>query len=92
MAFRYRKGIRVSYQRQGFIYFTSKRIGELPKEQQEKILAHCKRIGGADYSEALLAFMTREIGLESVCRRFHVSESTLKRKVKRYYEEFPQDF
>ena len=90
MAFRYRKAIRVSYQRQGYIYFASKRFGELTEGQQKKIIDHCKRIGGEDYWEALFAFMTREIGLQTACRRFYVSESTLKRKIRRYYEEFPE--
>ena len=48
MAFRYRKAIRVSYQRQGYIYFASKRFGELTEGQQKKIIDHCKRIGGED--------------------------------------------
>ncbi len=36
--FRYKKSIPVSYERQGYIYFTSLLYWELPKRTQEKIL------------------------------------------------------
>ena len=47
--FRYKKSIPVSYERQGYIYFTSLLYWELPKRTQEKILNLCIAAGKENY-------------------------------------------
>jgi len=87
--FRYKAGICVSYERQGYIYFASLLYRELPEKSRETIRELCRQAGG-DYWEALLAFVTTDAGAEYVCRRHYLSRSTLYRAVRRYYEGFPE--
>lgn len=85
--FRYKKGIRVSYARQGYIYFTSLLYPELTEAERERIRKICRKAGG-EYAGALLEFVTTEAGADKVCRKHYLSRSTLYRAVRRYYETF----
>lgn len=87
--FRFKKSVPVSYDRQGFIYFTSKLYQELPKKKQTKILNLCLECGG-EYSQALFEFVTTDSGATNVCMQYHLSRSTLERAVRKYYERFPK--
>lgn len=87
--FRYKKSINVPYDRQGYIYFLSRSYRELPERRQEGIRKLCEECGG-EYSQALLEFVTTSAGAAAVCLRHHLSESTLERVVKKYYEAFPR--
>ena len=87
--FRYKRSIKVPYERQGYIYFASLRFAELPTWQQDKIRALCDKCGG-EYAGALLEFVTTDMGAVAVCMRHHLSQSTLERAVKKYYEAFPK--
>ena len=84
MRFRYKRGIPMDYEEQGYIYFTSRRYRELPGQQQEKIRRLCREAGG-DYAEALFEFVTTDSGAVEVCGKYFLSESTLERAVKKYY-------
>lgn len=57
--FRYKKSIPVSYEWQGYIYFTSLLYWELPKRTQEKILNLCIAAGKENY-QALFEFVTTD--------------------------------
>ena len=87
--FRYKKSIPLSYERQGYIYFTSRKYKELTARQQARIDEVCRRAGG-DYAEALKEFVTTDRGEVSICMRHYLSKTTLGRCVKRYYLEFPE--
>ena len=87
---RYKKSIPVSYERQGYIYFTSLLYRDLPARAQQKILNLCLEAGG-EYYQALMEFVTTDAGATSICMRHHISPSTLERVVRRYYERFPQN-
>ena len=89
--YRYKKSVGGSYQRQGYIYFTSLQYRNLPEWRREKLRELCKRAGG-EHWEALLEYMTTETTPESVCQRFYLSRSTLHRIVRTYYKEFPRNF
>ena len=86
--FRYKKSVPVSYDRQGYVYFTSRLYRELPTRRQERIIGLCQRCGG-EYGQALFEFVTGGAGAEVVCARHHLSRSTLERAVRRYYRNFP---
>lgn len=86
--FRYKSGINVSYNRQGYIYFTSRRYNELPPEEQQEIISLCLASGG-EYYQALFEFVTTDVTATALCLRHHVSKSTLYRCVRKYYEGFP---
>lgn len=87
--FRYKKGIGVSYNRQGYIYFASRMYRELPVGKRKKLEALCDQCGGEN-SRALLDFVTTDAGADVVCDRHYLSRSTLHRMVRRYYREFPE--
>lgn len=87
--FRYKPGIPVSYERQGYIYFASLLYRELPERSQEKIRELCRQAGGA-YWEALLELVTTGAKADHVCQSHHLSRSTLERAVRKYYRAFPK--
>lgn len=86
--FRYKRSIDVSYERQGYIFFTSRMYKSLPEKRQRKIQALCTMHGG-EYAGALMDFVTTDMGATAVCLRHSLSRSTLERAVRRYYEGFP---
>ena len=90
MAFRYKKGIRVPYKRQGYIYFTMLAVRDLPREKQEKMRRLCMEAAGAQHFDALWDLLTCEDGYVAVSLRHNVSQETLFRLRKRFYEGFPE--
>ena len=88
--FRYKAGIRVSYKRQGYIYFTSLRYDELPEVKQREIRRLCRECGG-QYSKALFTAVTTETSIDLICDTHYISRETLKRMKKAYYERFPKE-
>ena len=88
--FRYKRGVKVDYDRQGYIYFVSRMYKNLPPEDQQVILNLCLECGG-EYYQALFQFVTTDAGATSVCVQHHLSRSTLERVVRRYYEHFPRE-
>ena len=57
--FRFKSGVKVDYNRQGYIYFTSRLYKDLPEEDQRVILNLCLEHGGESY-QALLEFVTTD--------------------------------
>lgn len=88
--FRYKRSINLSYERQGYIYFASLLYYELPAPARKKILDLCTAIGGREYSKPLLEFVTTNASATRICLKHHLSEASLYRYVKRYYESFPK--
>ena len=89
--FRIKKSVAVSPNRQGYIYFKSLLYPELPRHQQQTIIDLCRECGG-EYYVALFQFVTTDEGAMAICIRHHLSQSTLERVVKKYYEQFPANF
>lgn len=87
--FRFKSGIRVSYNRQGYIYFASLLFGEMTAADQKKIRTLCLRCGG-EYGEALMEFVTTDADATYISRKYNISRETLHRCVRRYYERFPK--
>ena len=86
--FKFRRGIRLSYERQGYIYFLCRRFSTLPKAQRDEIRALCRSAGG-QYERALWRCVTTGAGMQRICNEEHVSTATLYRCLKRFYEGFP---
>ena len=86
--FKFKPGINVSYERQGYIYFKSLSYATLPKSEKEAIDELCQRVSG-EYKDALFKFVTTDISATKICMENYLSKATLYRLVKRYYEEFP---
>ena len=47
--FRFKSGVKVDYNRQGYIYFTSRLYKDLPEEDQRVILNLCLEHSGESY-------------------------------------------
>lgn len=89
MAFRFKKSVKVDYNMQGYIYFTSRLYKRLPEREQRKILNLCLEAGG-EYYQALFEFVTSDVGATAVCMKHFLSQSTLERVVRKYYSLFAQ--
>lgn len=87
--FRMKTGIPVPYNEQGYIYFVSRMYNALPVAEQEKICRLCRECGGA-YSDAVFEFVTTDQGITNISRKYFVGESTLRRKVRKYYIGFSE--
>lgn len=88
--FRFKSGVNVRYNRQGYIYFVSLLYRDLDVMGKRKIRELCKEHGG-EYSKALFEFVTTDTTATAICMRHHISKSTLYRAVRKYYENFPMN-
>ena len=86
--FRYKSGISLDYDRQGYVYFLSKNYKILPPWDQEKIRNLCCMVG-RQYWKAVLEFVTTDANATYIEHRHNISKATLYRMVRSYYEEFP---
>lgn len=85
--FRFKRGIPVDYDLQGYIFFYSRRYRRLPLKDRRRIEGLCMEAGGEHY-QALLEFVTTDSGAVAVCTKHYISQSTLERAVRRYYLAF----
>lgn len=88
--FRFKSGVNVDYNRQGYIYFVSRLFKELPQAEKQKILNLCMLCGG-EYYQALFEFVTTDVTATALCMKYYISRATLYRAVRKYYEEFQQN-
>ena len=86
--FRYRSGIKVDYDRQGYIYFISRLFDDLSYRDKEKIRKLCEKCAGEE-APALLEYVTTDASATAICIKHYVSKSNLYRAVRKYYENFP---
>lgn len=87
--YRYKRGVKADYNRQGYVYFVSRRFEHLTPTRQRKIRELCADAGG-EYEDALFEFVTTDTTATAICMKHYVSKATLYRAVKRYYEAFPE--
>ena len=88
MSFRKLRGVNRSHKEQGLIYFTCMNYDKQPKETQEKIRRLCRECGG-EHEKALFALITREnISVPWLEQEYHVSDSVLYERRKRFYERW----
>ena len=87
--FRYKRGVKADYNRQGYIFFVSRQYRKLDAEAQKKIRDLCTECGG-EYHRALFEFVTTDASATALAMRHHMDRATLYRKVRKYYESFPK--
>lgn len=87
--FRFKRGVKADYDRQGYIYFVSRMYKDLPAEDRKKILNLCLECGGEHY-QALFEFVTTDASATALAMKYYLSKKTLYRAVRRYYESFPK--
>lgn len=86
--FKRKRSIRLSYYRQGLIYFLCANYSSLPKLYRDAIDRICSETGG-DYRDALFAVLTeKERNTSSVSMQYFVSNKRLFNLRARFYEEF----
>lgn len=85
--FRYKSGIKVAYNRQGYIYFASLLYKDLPEETRAEMDKLINKSAGR-FAPALKEFVTKDETAEFICQKHHITRSTLYRIVRRYYENF----
>lgn len=89
--FRYKRGINVPYEMQGYIHFCCRRFYDLPTQRQDAIWDLCRKAGG-EHTDALFEFVTTQDTATAICQRhFIASRTSLYRVVKRFYESWPDD-
>lgn len=83
--FKKRRGIKLSYAKQGLIYFTCLNYRDLPEDMQRKILNLCIEVGG-EYYGALFALMASGESVTKVSMEYYVGETLLYRLRRTFYE------
>ena len=86
--FKKRRGIHISYNKQGLIYFICMNANDMPEDVRRKILNLCIEVGKEDY-KALYELLTN--GNKSVLSfslEYHLSEKKLYYMRKNFYEKW----
>lgn len=87
MGFKKLRGVNVSRNQQGFIRFACLTYAEQPKKMRDKIDRLLRQCGGP-YAAALREVMCSEDSITAIALRHYVSESTLYRLRKEFYESW----
>lgn len=88
--YKYKRGIPVDYDTQGYIYFASRLYGCLTGEEQQRLNGLCRRAGGEHYA-ALFDFVVCGLGYVACCDKHYISQAQLYRLVRRYYILFADE-
>ncbi len=89
--FKKRKGIHISYNKQGIIYFTCVDFKNQPEEVQTKIKCLCRNISEkfGEKEEILFKFLTDDkVSATSLSLKYFVPEKKLYRMRKEFYEKW----
>lgn len=86
--FKKRRGIKLSYNKQGLIYFICMNVKDLSDEERNKVFNLCREIAGND-ADALLEVLTCDWKtVEAIARSHYMSDKKLYRFRKEFYERF----
>ena len=86
--FKKRRGIHISYEQQGLIYFTCVNYKDMPDEIQDKIQRLCQEVG-KEYAEVLYKVVTdTKRSIRSLAIEYHISETQLYHYRKKFYENW----
>lgn len=85
--FKKMRGIRLTYTRQGLIYFICMNYMDMPEEVQKKILNLCIEVAGEDYN-VLFEVLTTEKSVRNISLSTYVPEKRLYKMRKHFYESF----
>lgn len=83
--FKFLPSVHKSYEQQGEIFFACRNYLHQPDEVREKIDRLCREAGG-EYAEALRAYLTTRASWERVTMEYHLSDATLHRIRRQFYE------
>ncbi len=81
------RNVKLSYERQGLIWFTARTYKDQPRKTQEIILDACRAAGG-ELAGALFAYVTTDRSIASIMREHYIaSETTIYRMMRDWYME-----
>lgn len=86
--FKYMPSLKQSYERQGEIFFTCRNYRTLAEVDQVRINLICASCAQGDSYKrrAIFSFMTTGASWRECCDKNHISDSTMERLRKRFYE------
>ena len=87
MGFKKLRGVELSEEQQGLIRYTCLTHRNQPVRVQQKVRRLCDKCGG-DYSAALQEAMCSKQSILAIAQKHHVSESTLYRLRRKFYESW----
>lgn len=88
MMFKMKRGIGLSYKKQGLIYFMCANFHSLGRKEKTRILAVVTEVGKGE-ADALFCLLTKpEMNVLGVSMKYCVSEKRLYALRKRFYEEY----
>lgn len=85
--FKHLRSINRNYSEQGLIFFTCQTYGKQPEWMRRKIDKLCESAGG-EYAPALKEFLTTDADWIYICGKHHISDRTLYRIRKAFYENW----
>lgn len=85
--FKVLRSVRKSWEEQGYIFFCCRTYGRQPQKVRQKIDRLCASAGG-EYATALKAYLTTDADWIWICRKYAISESTLDRIRRRFFESW----
>ena len=85
--FKKMKGIKLTYEMQGLIFFSCRTINKQSIAKQNKIKELCMNIAGED-AKALLEVLTTDTSILQIAQKNFVPEKKLYQLRKSFYEEF----
>lgn len=84
--FKKRRGIKLSYNKQGLIYFTCMNYKDMPDDVLKKIKRLCDEVG-EEHARVLFEVMTNSNkSIRALALEYHISEMSLYRYRKKFYE------
>lgn len=86
--FRYHRGMGVSYERQGYIYFVCRAFPRLCQREQQRIVSCAEKENG-EYAAAVLDLVISGDSYQRVAGDHYISVNTLYREVTKFYQNFP---
>ena len=87
MPFKKMKSVPLSYNKQGYIYFTCHHYAECDQATRAKIDTLCERVG-REYRSALFRVLTTDEPLNRIAHEHYVSPAVLYRKKARFFSEW----
>ena len=85
--FRKYRGLKLSEEEQGIIFYTCLSYNTLPEKTKKKIERLCTECGG-EHRHALFELVTTRKTVASLARKHYTSESTLYELRKKFYESW----
>ncbi len=89
--FKKMRGIKLSYEKQGIIYFTCQNVREQPTEIKNKIKKLCEKVAGADSKALYLLLTSNKDTVQSIALKFFIAERKLYQLRKVFYEAWGKE-